>query len=130
MSDHPDIEEPAEEPAAESAADDDAQGVLDLDERRLCSDGSCTGVIGADGRCRECGRAAGDPEAGAGAEAEALPEPDDEVGDEQEDEAEPEGASPEDQERELCPDGNCVGLIGAGGACKVCGARREGAGPA
>lgn len=24
--------------------------------RRLCSDESCIGVIGADGRCRECGK--------------------------------------------------------------------------
>jgi hypothetical protein len=26
--------------------------------RRLCSDDSCIGVIGEDGRCRECGKAA------------------------------------------------------------------------
>jgi len=24
--------------------------------RRLCSDGDCIGVIGADGRCKECGK--------------------------------------------------------------------------
>ncbi len=24
--------------------------------RRLCSDGNCIGVIGADGRCKECGK--------------------------------------------------------------------------
>jgi hypothetical protein len=29
----------------------------DWDNRRLCSDGNCIGVIGADGRCKECGRA-------------------------------------------------------------------------
>jgi hypothetical protein len=28
------------------------------DDRRLCSDGSCTGVIGADGRCKSCGLSA------------------------------------------------------------------------
>jgi hypothetical protein len=27
--------------------------------RRLCDDGSCIGVLGADGRCSVCGRAAG-----------------------------------------------------------------------
>jgi hypothetical protein len=26
-------------------------------ERRLCADGACTGLVGADGRCRVCGRA-------------------------------------------------------------------------
>jgi hypothetical protein len=28
----------------------------DINERRLCSDGMCIGVIGPDGRCRECGK--------------------------------------------------------------------------
>jgi hypothetical protein len=30
---------------------------LDLEDRELCPDGSCIGVIGDDGRCGECGRA-------------------------------------------------------------------------
>ncbi len=28
----------------------------DWENRVLCSDGSCIGVIGADGKCRECGK--------------------------------------------------------------------------
>lgn len=28
---------------------------VDLSSRLLCSDGTCIGVIGADGRCKECG---------------------------------------------------------------------------
>lgn len=28
----------------------------DWDQRVLCSDGSCIGVIGADGKCKECGK--------------------------------------------------------------------------
>jgi hypothetical protein len=28
----------------------------DWDERVLCSDGDCIGVIGPDGRCKECGK--------------------------------------------------------------------------
>ena len=28
----------------------------DWDKRVLCSDGSCIGTIGADGKCRECGK--------------------------------------------------------------------------
>ena len=35
--------------ALESAPDDFA-------ERRLCSDGACIGVVGPDGKCRECGK--------------------------------------------------------------------------
>jgi hypothetical protein len=29
---------------------------LDWEQRRLCSDESCIGVIGPDGRCKECGK--------------------------------------------------------------------------
>jgi hypothetical protein len=41
----------------EDAASEDTE---DFDEawenRRLCSDGSCIGVIGPDGKCKECGK--------------------------------------------------------------------------
>ena len=37
-----------------------AEGTPGFDPyRRLCDDGSCVGVIGADGRCTECGQKAG-----------------------------------------------------------------------
>ncbi len=29
---------------------------IEWEKRTLCSDGNCTGVIGADGRCKECGK--------------------------------------------------------------------------
>src|ERR1700755_2424189 len=32
--------------------------VGEWDQRQLCSDGACIGVIGADGTCKVCGRAA------------------------------------------------------------------------
>jgi hypothetical protein len=32
--------------------------VSDWDHRQLCSDGACVGVIGDDGTCKACGRAA------------------------------------------------------------------------
>jgi hypothetical protein len=47
-------EEDSEEellPAADALGDDFA-------ERRLCPDGACIGVIGPEGNCNECGRAA------------------------------------------------------------------------
>jgi hypothetical protein len=50
-------------PAAEEAdprpvSDDSAETETDAEwgNRRLCSDGNCIGVIGPDGRCRECGK--------------------------------------------------------------------------
>ncbi len=31
---------------------------FDADSRELCSDGSCVGLIGSDGKCKVCGRPA------------------------------------------------------------------------
>jgi hypothetical protein len=45
-------EAPEEEPAVVQSDDHDD---LDLDNRILCPDGSCTGII-VNGRCTECGR--------------------------------------------------------------------------
>jgi hypothetical protein len=46
-----------------TAEDDD--GPIDFASRTLCSDGSCIGVIGSDGHCKECGKAySGEPEEG------------------------------------------------------------------
>ncbi len=87
----------------------------DFDSRRLCDDGACTGVIGDDGRCRECGRTAG---AGEPVAADAGDEGD--AGDARDAR---EDAPPFDDDRRLCPDGACVGLLGPDGRCKVCGRR-------
>ncbi len=87
---------------------------LDLEDRRLCADGACIGVIGDDGRCRVCGSgvcgSGGEVTGGAIGAApvatEAMPHED------------------SDDDRELCPDGACIGLIGQDGRCKVCGRER------
>lgn len=42
-----------DETDAENEAD---KGDDDFSKRRLCPDGACTGIIGPDGRCTECGR--------------------------------------------------------------------------
>ncbi len=100
-------------------------------ERTLCPDGACVGVIGDDGKCRVCGRLA--PEgsrrrpavANAPAETEPAPaaaaartrSPDDVA-------VEPPEIPAVDDleaERKLCPDGACVGVIGPDGTCKLCG---------
>jgi hypothetical protein len=56
----------AAEPHAEvedAAVVGDDEGTIDLDSRKLCSDGTCIGVIGPDGRCKECGKPyTGEPE--------------------------------------------------------------------
>ena len=38
----------------ETSSVDDA--AAEWADRRLCSDGNCIGVIGPDGRCKECGK--------------------------------------------------------------------------
>jgi hypothetical protein len=109
--------------------------------RVLCPDGSCTGVLGADGRCSECGRT-GDVPAGYSGVAAAAPEPAFEAprvdgvgsnpswqdGDPDAQAVEFEGAAGFDERRTLCPDGACVGVLGPDGRCPVCG--RMAGGPA
>jgi len=124
--------------------------VGDWDRRQLCPDGACIGVIGTDGLCKTCGRAAqgwGD-ERKRGLVADAADDGDDELAedeewddDDEESEDDDQDAGAEDDEvdpispsapaalgalaewadRQLCIDGACIGLIGDDGQCKVCG---------
>jgi hypothetical protein len=110
--------------------------VFDPRRRRLCPDGSCVGVIGADGRCRVCGSASPDGAAapGLGPEAFAGGCADDGLDDHEDDTLEAAGDSAEDGAagpgfdtgRRLCPDGACLGVLGADGRCNVCGRTAEG----
>jgi hypothetical protein len=79
---------------------------FDPDDRSLCPDGNCTGLLGDDGRCKECGRSAnGEPALPALEEGPAT-----------------EHAAPDEfDSRRLCSDGSCTGLIGEDGRCKECG---------
>ncbi len=102
------------------------------EKRQLCSDGNCIGVIGPDGRCKECGkpgemgalpadRETEDPEASDADEHEDTEAPVD-----TDDSEAPEAAGDDDWEnRRLCPDGNCIGVIGPDGRCKECGRSEE-----
>jgi hypothetical protein len=103
-------------------------------DRILCSDESCIGIIGPDGRCKECGK----PYAGQLPESfrsrlsnsdtddsaqhnDSLLEPPDDV----EEEPDP-GQTAEDDaidwdDRVLCSDETCIGIIGPDGRCKTCG---------
>ncbi len=99
------------------------------DQREVCPDGACIGVIGPDGLCKVCGRAAqnwGD-ERKRGMVATEVD--DEEYDDEDDDELEDDDAADEDvgddvewSKRRLCSNGACVGVIGEGGKCTVCGA--------
>lgn len=110
------------------------------DQRMLCPDGGCVGVIGADGTCKVCGRAApnwGDERARGLAHEGDDEDEDDVEEDEDEDEDVAEGDVREGDarapsrggevwtERSLCPDGACIGVIGDDGTCKVCGRAAE-----
>ena len=72
--------------------------------RHLCPDGACIGVIGLDGRCKVCGRAA---------TASAV--------EQAEDGAMAPAADGTAKARVDCPDAACPGAIGADGHCDVCG---------
>ena len=97
----------------------------DWNNRVLCSDGNCIGVIGSDGRCQECGKKyegdlpemnSSEDEVQTVAEDADLSSATTEI---------PEAAdAPVDDEwgnRVLCSDGNCIGVIGSDGNCKECG---------
>ena len=108
-------------------------GNSDWDQRVLCSDGNCIGVIGSDGRCKECGKPyegelpfstqesaqkdrveADGPGNDSGENTAAgTTAPDKDLVSESED--------ADWDNRKLCSDGNCIGVIGPDGKCKVCG---------
>ena len=98
----------------------------DWEWRTLCSDGNCIGVIGSDGRCKECGL----PYDGPAVEGQVFDADDyDDYDDDADDEtiAAPQTSGGLDWEnRQLCSDGNCIGVIGPNGRCKECGKRFKG----
>jgi hypothetical protein len=96
----------------EDSQQDDAP--FDPTSRKLCPDGSCVGVIGADGLCKVCGRT--EAQAAAGEEA---PSPLDAQGSGEGGEGGEGGGF--NSNRRLCDDGTCVGVVGDDGVCRVCG---------
>jgi len=106
------------------------QDDIEWENRVLCSDGNCIGVIGPDGRCKECGRRyEGDlpvdvPGNGMVANApgsEQARPPDTETAAEYQEEKTASFSDEEWENRRLCVDGNCIGVIGPDGKCKECG---------
>ena len=110
-----------------------SQEEIDWENRVLCSDGNCIGVIGPDGRCKECGKPyksklpweiksdqpAPDTET---RQPEDISEPEKQPVANGEQDAEEKAFDDSDWEnRKLCSDGNCIGVIGPDGRCKECG---------
>ncbi len=84
----------------------------------MCSDESCIGVVGPDGRCKECGKPYEGFEYRA-ADTEEMNAPD-ENNLEVEDPVEVEPDT-DWENRILCVDESCIGVIGPDGRCKECG---------
>jgi hypothetical protein len=81
--------------------------------RALCPDGGCIGVIGLDGRCKVCGRAAAAPSpATTDASGNAAASVTDEAGD---------AVGPAPRSAARCSDAACAGAIGPDRRCDVCG---------
>jgi hypothetical protein len=91
---------------------------IDWENRTLCIDESCIGVVGPEGRCKECGKPyeGFDSRASDTAEADIPLEKDAEVHDPDEAEFDTDW-----EHRTLCVDESCIGVIGPDGRCKECG---------
>ena len=98
---------------------------IEWEQRTLCSDEGCIGVIGPDGRCKECGLPYEGDLQQDGWKKPAAVEPEAEVvsGYGEDDENDPDDAvtDSEWERRTLCSDESCIGVIGPDGRCKECG---------
>lgn len=104
-------------------------------QRRLCSDGNCIGIIGEDGRCKECGL----PYKGELPSSDIDDGVDDLAAEQSAIEAnDPTGGDPASvsdcsddswENRTLCIDESCIGIIGPDGCCKACGKPHPGKQP-
>ena len=107
---------------------------LGWENRRLCPDESCIGIIGPDGRCTECGRLAdsvseqepSDDRVHPTLDQRPDPPPAPSAAETEETGKRPEPLEDDDwQSRRLCPDESCIGIIGPDGRCTECGRRED-----
>ena len=106
----------SDEPFESNENEEKNQRDDDWENRVLCSDESCIGVIGPDGRCKECGK----PYTEQQAPEKHANQPEIEVGDDIERHEKP-GQQDDWENRTLCSDESCIGVIGPDGRCKECG---------
>ena len=110
----------SEEPVEFNGEEENGSDGGDWESRVLCSDESCIGVIGPDGRCKECGL----PHQETQTEGEAhVAEPDEnqDAGAVDVDAPPPSDSDDDWENRTLCSDESCIGVIGPDGRCKECG---------
>jgi len=103
---------------------------IDWENRILCSDESCIGVIGPDGRCKECGKPyAGELPFASSPASETADPPEAAASTAPAEKDDPESDAVPDKEwenRTLCSDESCIGVIGPDGRCKECGKPYQG----
>ena len=110
-----------DEPAELNEEEKNAKDNDDWENRVLCSDESCIGVIGPDGRCKECGRPHEESPAGEMDTAQSDSAPQEDL-----DEAAAPQFDDDWENRTLCSDESCIGVIGPDGRCKECSKPFEG----
>ena len=88
----------------------------DWENRILCKDENCIGVIGPDGRCKECGKPYEEPQTPEKQTDQAQSAADDDSN-----RGEKPAKQDEWENRTLCSDESCIGVIGPDGRCKECG---------
>ena len=96
---------------------------IEWENRVLCSDESCIGVVGPDGRCKECGLPF-EGEFTPVVEVNEHPDSEDDIPetlDEFQEEDGDDAGYIDWENRTLCVDESCIGVIGPDGRCKECG---------
>jgi hypothetical protein len=93
----------------------------DWENRTLCSDESCIGVIGPDGRCKECGREHEQKQGESDSTIQSDSPPAEDTDEAANKDPSPAFDSDDWENRTLCSDESCIGVIGPGGLCKECG---------
>jgi hypothetical protein len=89
----------------------------DWEKRILCSDESCIGTIGPDGKCKECGEVY---EGALPSELQTRKVEEVTLNEQRQNTVQPEQDEDWDK-RILCSDESCIGVIGSDGKCKECG---------
>jgi hypothetical protein len=108
-----------------------SQADIEWEQRKLCRDESCIGVIGEDGRCRECGLPFEEGPCDGTEQEPAMEKLEASETEEQLEDLEENGEEESDldlewEQRTLCSDESCIGVIGEDGRCKECGKPYEG----
>jgi len=107
----------SDEPFESNENEEENQSDDDWDNRVLCSDESCIGVIGPDGLCKECGKPYSIQQP---APEKQTTQTESKAGDDLERSEKPDKHD-DWENRTLCSDESCIGVIGPDGRCKECG---------